>query len=127
MHVARMLSSCSYILKTRTKSYFYQRKVSKIQKSFFHHSPAFRNFLSIVARTTHENPAEKAATIRRFEYSPLGIELKKQTDIAKKQYQKFDDDVKEATITKHINRLQKVEFPHDVMFKLRRKPGTFML
>ena len=26
---------------------------------------------------------EKAATIKRFEYSPLGSELKKQTDIAK--------------------------------------------
>ena len=33
---------------------------------------------------------EKAATIRRFEYSPLGIELKKQTDIAKKQYEGLD-------------------------------------
>ena len=30
----------------------------------------------------------KAATIKRFEYSPLGKELKVQTDIAKKQYQK---------------------------------------
>ena len=27
---------------------------------------------------------EKAASIKRFEYLPLGIELKKQTDIAKK-------------------------------------------
>ena len=29
---------------------------------------------------------EKAATIKRFEYSPLGSELKKQTGIAKGQY-----------------------------------------
>ena len=29
----------------------------------------------------------KAATIRRFEYSPLGIELEKQINISKKQYQ----------------------------------------
>ena len=29
---------------------------------------------------------EKAATIKRFEYSPLGKELKAQTDIAKDQY-----------------------------------------
>ena len=35
--------------------------------------------------------SEKAATINRFEYSPLGKELKAQTDIAKKQYQKLDD------------------------------------
>ena len=33
---------------------------------------------------------EKAATIKRFEYSPLGKELNAQTDIAKKQYQKLD-------------------------------------
>ena len=36
---------------------------------------------------------EKAATIKRFEYSPLGSELKKYTDIAKKkkkEYQRLD-------------------------------------
>ena len=36
---------------------------------------------------TGKGQLEKAATIKRFEYSPLGSELKKQTDIAKKQYQ----------------------------------------
>ena len=34
---------------------------------------------------------ENAATMKIFEYSPLGKELNKQTDIAKKQYQKLDD------------------------------------
>ena len=34
---------------------------------------------------------EKAVTIKRLEYSPLGKELKAQTDIAKKQYQRLDD------------------------------------
>ena len=33
---------------------------------------------------------EKAATFKRFEYLPLGKELKAQTDIAKKQYQILD-------------------------------------
>ena len=33
---------------------------------------------------------EKAVAIRRFEYSLLGKELKKQTSVAKKQYQKLD-------------------------------------
>ena len=32
---------------------------------------------------------EKAAVIKRFEYSPLGKALKKQTSVAEKQYQKF--------------------------------------
>ena len=34
---------------------------------------------------------EKDATTKRFEYSPLGKELKAQSDIAKKQYEKVDD------------------------------------
>ena len=34
---------------------------------------------------------EKAAAIKRFEYSPLGKELKKQTSVAEKQYQNFDN------------------------------------
>ena len=34
---------------------------------------------------------EKAATMKRFKYSPLGKELKAQTDIAKTLYQKLDD------------------------------------
>ena len=33
---------------------------------------------------------EKAATMKRFEYSPLEKELKVQTDIAKNQYQNLD-------------------------------------
>ena len=34
---------------------------------------------------------KKTATMRKFEYSPLGKELKEQTDITKKQYQKLDN------------------------------------
>ena len=34
---------------------------------------------------------EKPATMKRFEYSLLGKELKGPTDIAKKQYQELDD------------------------------------
>ena len=34
---------------------------------------------------------EKAALIKRFEYLPLGKDLKAQTDIAKKQYRKLDN------------------------------------
>ena len=32
---------------------------------------------------------QKAPVIKRFEYSPLGKELKKQTSVAEKQYQQF--------------------------------------
>ena len=37
-----------------------------------------------------KNLPEKAAAIKRFEYSSLGKELEAQTDIAKKQYQGLD-------------------------------------
>ena len=38
-----------------------------------------------------QNLLKKAAAIKRFEYSPLGKELKVQTDIPKKHYQKLDN------------------------------------
>ena len=34
---------------------------------------------------------KKNAALKQFEHSPLGKELKAQTDIAKKQYQKLDN------------------------------------
>ena len=34
---------------------------------------------------------EKRNLIKRFDYSPLGKELKAKTDTAKKQYQKLDN------------------------------------
>ena len=49
---------------------------------------------------------EKATTIERSEYSSLGSQLKKQTDIAKKQYQglhkvhEFDKKENDETINK---------------------------
>ena len=49
---------------------------------------------------------EKATTIERSEYSSLGSQLKKQTDIAKKQYQglhkvhEFDKKEDDETINK---------------------------
>ena len=33
---------------------------------------------------------ERAAALKRFEYSPLGKELKNQTSVTEKQYQSFD-------------------------------------
>ena len=46
---------------------------------------------------------EKAATMKRFGCSPLGKELKAQTDIAKKQYQKLDDTFEFDKIIKNKN------------------------
>ena len=40
--------------------------------------------------STEKDLLKKAATMKRFEYSVLGKEFKKQTSAAKKQYQSFD-------------------------------------
>ena len=46
---------------------------------------------------------EKAVALKRFEYSPLGNELKKPTSVAEKQYQGlnkfFKPDKKEEPVT----------------------------
>ena len=47
---------------------------------------------------------EKAATMKRFEYSPLEKELKTQTYIAKKQYQELD---KSYEFGEKINKIDK--------------------
>ena len=44
---------------------------------------------------------QKAATIKRFEYCPLGKELKKQTSVAEKQYQKLESNKKEEKVRKN--------------------------
>ena len=41
------------------------------------------DFLTSEFVLPEKNLLEKAATIKRFDYSPLGSELKKQTDIVK--------------------------------------------
>ena len=52
-----------------------------------------------------QNLLEKTSAIKRFEYLPLGKEIKAQTDIAKKQYQKlgitfeFDKQIKKEEPT----------------------------
>ena len=51
----------------------------------------------------------KTAELKIFEYSLLGKELKAQTDIAKKQYQKLDDEkINKKSIHKEYNKLDLV-------------------
>ena len=38
-----------------------------------------------------KNLLEKCATMKRFEFSPLGKELEKQASVVEKQYQSFDN------------------------------------
>ena len=51
----------------------------------------------------------KTAELKIFEYSLLGKELKAQTDIAKKQYQKLDNEkMNKKSIPKEYNKLDLV-------------------
>ena len=51
----------------------------------------------------------KAATMKSFDYSPLGKELKAQTDLAKKQYQKLGDTYEfDKTIKKEMSTYSKL-------------------
>ena len=47
-------------------------------------------FLTSKDVSSEKKLLKKAAALKRFEYSPLSKELKVQTDIAKKWYQKLD-------------------------------------
>ena len=51
---------------------------------------------------------EKAATRKRFEYSPLGKKLKHQTDIAKEQYHRLEDTFEFVQIIKKKNQHLKI-------------------
>ena len=46
---------------------------------------------------------EKAAAIKRLEYSPFGKELKKETSVAEEQYQELDDTFEFDKIVKKEN------------------------
>ena len=47
-----------------------------------------------------KNLLEKAATMKSFEYSPFGSRLKKETEIAEKQYKRLDNTYKIHEIIK---------------------------
>ena len=86
---------------------------------------------------------EKDATINRFEYSPLGSELTKQTGIAKDQYKFFKDKINfiSNNNTKDVNKKEDVEINEvdhgyngdeykdliDIICKSRLKDGKLSL
>ena len=58
--------------------------------------------------------------MKRFQFSPLGKELKAQTDIAKKQYQKLDDIDEFVKIKKEIPTIKNYK-RSDLIFDNRHK------
>ena len=65
---------------------------------------------------------EKAATIKRFDHSPLGSEMKKQTDSAKKEYQglgkihRFDKEDDELMRKKELKKYKKFDLVYNNKF-----------
>ena len=52
---------------------------------------------------------EKAAAIKRFEYSLLGKELEKQNIVAENQYQKFDNSLEFDNAIKKSPKIWKIQ------------------
>ena len=82
--------------------YNLDRQTAKIS-AFLSGNVSKYEFLTSEDVSQEKSLLEKAATTKKFEYSPLGKELKAQTGIAKKQYQglnKFfkSDEKEEATL-----------------------------
>ena len=76
---------------------------------------------------------EKTAALKRFEYSPLGKELKKQTRVAEKQYQKLENSYEADKIIKRkkptIENYGKLDLIYDAnhsFFKYYRDRKKFM-
>ena len=58
---------------------------------------------------TEQDLLEKAAAIKRFEYSLLGKELEKQTRVAENQYQKFDNSLEFDNAIKKPPKIWKIQ------------------
>ena len=100
------------------------------------------NFCTSKDVLTEKDLLEKAATIKRFEYLPLGKELKAHTGIAKNQYKLFKDQMnvnnnnKKDDITKVDIELDNEDHAYtgyeykdliDNIFKFRLRDGDFCL
>ena len=60
----------------------------KLLRFLLHHHEMWVNINFWQAEMFSRRRLVRAGTIKRFEYSPLGSQLKIQTDIVKKQYQR---------------------------------------
>ena len=98
MSISEKIKTINNKIKQNKVKYNLDRQTAKIS-AFLSGNVSKYEFLTSKDVSPEKSLLEKAATTKRFEYSPLGKELKAQTDIAKKQYQGFfKSDEKEATL-----------------------------
>ena len=86
MTASEKIKTSSNIIKQNKVQYNLDRKTAKISASLSGNVGKYE-FLAGEEVLPEKGLLENAATIKRFEYSPLGSELKKQNDIAKTRYQ----------------------------------------
>ena len=90
MTITEKVKAIDNKIKKNKAQYNLDRKTTKIYALSSGNVIKYKIFISKKVLPEKEL-LEKAAIMKRFEFSPLGKELKGQTDIAKQQYQKLYD------------------------------------
>ena len=87
MNISEKIKAINKKVEQNKAQYNLNRQTAKIS-TFFYSSEnvSIYEFQTGKVVLPEKDLLEKSATIKRFEYSLLGSELKKQTDIAEKQY-----------------------------------------
>ena len=108
MSISEKIKTINNKIKQNKVKYNLDRQTAKIS-AFLSGNVSKYEFLTSKDVSPEKSLLEKAATTKRFEYSPLGKELKAQNDIAKKQYQGlnkfFKSDEKEEATLKNYDKL----------------------
>ena len=90
MSISEKIKTTNSKIEQNKSQYDLDRQNAKISDSSTGNVSKYE-FLTSKGVLPEKDLLEKVATIKRFVYSPLSKELKAQTDIAKKQYQKLDN------------------------------------
>ena len=85
MSISEKIKTIDNTIEQNKAQYDFDGQTAKISASSPRNVSKYE-FLTSKDVLPEENLLEKAAALKRFEYAPLGKELKKQTSVAKKNY-----------------------------------------
>ena len=88
MRIRQKIKTINNKIKQNKSQYNLDRETAKISALSLGNVNRY-GFLTGKDVLPEKDMLEKAVTIKRLEYSPLGKELEKQTSVAEKQYQNF--------------------------------------
>ena len=89
MSISEKIKAINNKIEKNKAQYNLDRQTAKIS-ALLSENVSIYEFLTGKVVLPEKDLLEKAATMKRFEYLLLGSELKKQTDIAEKQYKTWD-------------------------------------